>query len=186
MLLIHELIHQLLCTGQQPGARAQLVVALSSAEFCCLEALLTSTGRTFNDVSVTDTGDNEVQVLGGGGSPPRITVRELDDNAAALQLDPSWSTSLQDAYVDSVLKLCQESSCALDPGLSHGLLYLGWYAPSLSGAAAYAAAPQHGVLAEQALPGAAAAAAPLLLAVGRVPRMVCIVHVPHAQSLSHC
>ncbi len=31
--------------------------ALSSDEFCCLEALLTSTGRTFNDVSVTDTRD---------------------------------------------------------------------------------------------------------------------------------
>ena len=117
-------------------------------------------------------------------------MRALVDNTqqhvlAALQLDPSWSTSLQDAYVDSVLKLCRESSCTLDPGLSHGLLYLGWYAPSLSGAAAHAAAPQHGVLAEQALPGAAAAAAPLLLAAGRVPRMVCTVPVPHAPSLSH-
>ena len=111
MLLIHELIHQLLCTGQQPGARAQLVAALSSTEFCCLEALLTSTGRTFNDVSVTDTGDDEVQVLGGGGSPPR--------KYRAGTRRQRGGTSLQDAYVDSVLKLCRESSCALDPGLSH-------------------------------------------------------------------
>jgi hypothetical protein len=125
MLLIHELIHQLLCTGQQPGARAQLVVALSSAEFCCLEALLTSTGRTFNDVSVTDTGDNEVQVLGGGGSPPRITVRELDDNAAALQLDPSWSTSLQDAYVDSVLTHTHTSFIISEGKIKAGFLRRG-------------------------------------------------------------
>jgi hypothetical protein len=49
-------------TSQQPGARAQLAAALSSDEFCCLEALLDSTGRTFNDVSVTDMGDDEVQI----------------------------------------------------------------------------------------------------------------------------
>ena len=38
-------------TSQQPGARAQLAAALSSDEFRCLEALLTSNERVFNDVS---------------------------------------------------------------------------------------------------------------------------------------
>uniref|UniRef100_A0A7S0MQY7 Uncharacterized protein n=1 Tax=Cryptomonas curvata TaxID=233186 RepID=A0A7S0MQY7_9CRYP len=55
------------------------------------------------------------------------TVRALDDHTqqhvlAALQVDSSWSVPLQDAYIDSVLKLCRESCWALDPNLSHGLL----------------------------------------------------------------
>ncbi len=55
------------------------------------------------------------------------TVRALDDGTqqhvlAALQLEPSWSTSLQDAYIDSVLRLCRDSLRAVVPGLSHGFL----------------------------------------------------------------
>ena len=51
-------------TSHQPGARAQLAAALSTDEFQCLEALLTSTGRTFNDVSVA--GDTWTVSAGGG------------------------------------------------------------------------------------------------------------------------
>ncbi len=56
------------------------------------------------------------------------TVRALDDSTqqhvlAALQVDSSWTVPLQDAYINSVLKLCQESCWALgDPNLSHDLL----------------------------------------------------------------
>jgi hypothetical protein len=55
------------------------------------------------------------------------TVRALDDHTqqhvlAVLQVDGSWSVPLQDAYIDSVLKLCRESCWARDPNLSHGLL----------------------------------------------------------------
>ena len=44
-------LSQVQARARQPGARAQLAAALSSDEFRCLEALLTSTGRTSNDVS---------------------------------------------------------------------------------------------------------------------------------------
>ena len=55
------------------------------------------------------------------------TVRALDDYTqqhvmAALQVDGSWPVPVQDAYIDSVLKLCRESCWARDPDLSHGLL----------------------------------------------------------------
>ncbi len=52
--------------SQQQGARAQLAAALSGDEFRCLEALLTSTGRTFSDVSVA--GDTWTVLAGVGNS----------------------------------------------------------------------------------------------------------------------
>jgi hypothetical protein len=53
-------------TSHQPGARDQLAAALSVDEFQCLEALLTSTGRTFNDVSVA--GDTWTVSAGGSSA----------------------------------------------------------------------------------------------------------------------
>ena len=51
-------------TSHQPGARAQLAAALSAEEFRQLEVMLTSTGRSFSDVSVT--GDTWTVAAGGG------------------------------------------------------------------------------------------------------------------------
>jgi hypothetical protein len=55
-------------TSHQPGARAQLAAALSADEFRCLEAMLTSTGLTFNDVYVA--GDAWTVSAGGQRSFP--------------------------------------------------------------------------------------------------------------------
>ena len=41
---------------------------------------------------------------------------------AALGAEPTWAPPLQDAYTDSVLRLCKACPWAVDPSLSHGLL----------------------------------------------------------------
>ena len=40
----------------------------------------------------------------------------------ALGAEPTWAPPLQDAYIDSVLRLCKACPWAADPSLSYGLL----------------------------------------------------------------